>query len=232
MIFICKCYDFYMSRLVKFAEGEFYHIYNRGTDKRNIFMDKEDLMRFLLYLKVLNNIDPITSIYLHELKEKKIKVIGPTYDQQLVEIICFCLNPNHYHFLLKQVSDNGISKFMHRLGTAYVMYFNQKYKRSGTLFQGKFKAIHVESNEYLLYLSAYINLNFEIHGKWEGVDNSMTYSSWLEYCGDSKDKLCHKDIILDQFYSRLEYQDFAFKTSAEIKKRRREDKVLDAYLLE
>jgi len=76
---------------------------------------------------------------------------------KLVDVVCYCLNSNHYHMILKQKSNDGIKKFMHKLGTSYTMYFNKKLKRSGSLFQGKFKSIHIDSNEYLLYLSAYVN---------------------------------------------------------------------------
>jgi len=77
----------------------------------------------------------------------------------LVEIIVYCLNPNHYHIILRQVSEGGVSKFMLKLSSGYSSYFNKKNKRSGSLFQGRFKAVHIDSNEYLLYLSAYVNKN-------------------------------------------------------------------------
>ena len=93
----------------------------------------------------------------------------------LVEVVCFCLNPNHYHFLVKQVSDDGVSKFMQRLGSGYTRYYNEKNKRTGVLFQGKFKAVHVESNEQLLYTSAYVGLNDKIHNILE-KDKKLVFS--------------------------------------------------------
>ena len=74
----------------------------------------------------------------------------------LVEIVAYCLNPNHYHLIVKQISEKGIERFMQKIGTGYTNYFNKRYERSGALFQGKFKSIHIDSNEYLLHLSVYV----------------------------------------------------------------------------
>lgn len=82
----------------------------------------------------------------------------------MVKFIAYCINPNHYHFILQQVSEKGIEKFMQRLGMGYAKYFNNRRKRSGTLFQGKFKARHIDSNEYLLHVSSYVNLNYKLIG--------------------------------------------------------------------
>jgi len=221
-----------MSRKIEFANDEFYHIYNRGVDKRNVFLEKEDLNRFLNYLALLNNQNPIVSLHSYSYQEKKSKAQLRGEASKLVDIVCFCLNPNHYHFLVKQKEDKGISKFMHRLGTAYTMYFNDKYERSGVLFQGVFKAKHIESNDYLLYLSAYVNLNFEVHNKWSGTDKPMTYSSWNEYLGKPSLNLCHKDIIQEQFSSVEEYKKYAKEALILIKAKKEDDKVLADYLLE
>lgn len=83
--------------------------------------------------------------------------------------MCYCFNPNHYHFILTPLVDNGIEKFMHKLGSGFTRYFNGKYDRTGVLFQGPFKAIHIDSDEYLMYLSGYINLNNKIHKFGNGV---------------------------------------------------------------
>ena len=141
-----------------FASGEFYHVYNRGTDKRDIFVDSNDLDRFYKSLIHFNAVEPVGSIYELSFSQENSKPAKP-----LVEIICYALNQNHYHLLLKQVSDRGIEKFIQRLGTGYTKYFNNKHKRNGVLFQGKFKSVHVDSNEYLLHLSIYINLNEHAH---------------------------------------------------------------------
>ena len=225
-----------MARSIKFAEGEYYHIYNRGVDKRDIFLDSYDLSRFLKGIQAFNTIEPIGSLYELSFKENKEDLtphqLGDSVSK-LVGIVCYCLNPNHYHLLLKQVSEGGISKFMHRVGLAYTQYFNEKNKRSGVLFQGPFKAIHVDKNEYLIHLSAYINQNFEVHNEWHGDDKkkALTRSSWGEYCGLSADKICKKDIILGQFPDLEAYKSFA-RDSLQSIKERREESDLAPYFIE
>jgi len=216
-----------------FVNGEYYHIYNRGVDKRTIFGDENDLKRFFQSMKEFNTIDPIGSIYLNNLNNIRNKMLRNRIPQKekLVEFICYCLNPNHYHFILQQTVDKGIAKFMHKLGLGYTNYFNEKHKRNGSLCQGKYKAIHVNSNEYLLHLSAYVNLNHKIHN-FKMLRNSIPQhfkSSWEEYIqnNDSKKEnghFCEKDIILSQFGSAKDYKEFAedslkiIKENKEIKK--------------
>lgn len=222
-------------RKVTFVNDEYYHIYNRGVDKRTIFESQEDLDRFYLSMKDFNVIEPIGSIYLNN---QRMRMRGSASHsprkEKLVEFISYCLNPNHYHFLLKQLVDNGIQKFMHKVGTGYTMYFNEKYKRNGSLFQGRYKAIHIGSDKYLLHLSAYINLNYEVHfpEKMRGSASHYVKSSWDEYVNDndSKDKkgFCEKDIILDQFGSARDYKEFAEDSL----KRIRENKAIKKFLLE
>src|SRR3989338_2208696 len=141
-------------RKVAFVENEFYHIYNRGVDKRPIFSDKHNSERFFQSMHAFNTINPIGSIFEKSFNKKK----KGKSDPPLVQFIAYSLNPNHFHFILTQLEERGIEKFMHRLGTGYTMYFNEKRGRSGSLFQGRFKANHINSNEYLLYASAYVNL--------------------------------------------------------------------------
>ena len=155
-------------RKAQFAEGEYYHIYNRGVDKRSIFNDHEDVDRFLQCMREFNVIEPIGSLYENSFKRGQLggpasKLSAEDEDKPLVECIAYCLNPNHYHFILKQIVDRGIEKIMQKIGTGHTMFFNNKYERSGSLFQGRFKAVHIDSNEYLLHLSSYVNLNDRAH---------------------------------------------------------------------
>ncbi|OGD67006.1 hypothetical protein A2442_02630 [Candidatus Campbellbacteria bacterium RIFOXYC2_FULL_35_25] len=224
-------------RNVKFENGEYYHIYNRGTDKRNIFGDKGDIWRFIKGILIFNRKNPVGSIR-EELNGRRIDrdLVPVNYGDlielsgELVEIICLCLNPNHYHLLIRQVSDGGISKFMHKLGSGYTTYFNEKNKRSGSLFQGTFKAVHVESNEQLLYVSGYINLNDRVH-EIGGEDKALVFSSWSEYCGENKVlNMCKKDIILGQFDNINDYKKFAkevAESARENKKMKREESTID-----
>jgi putative transposase len=146
-----------MQRRVSFAEGEYYHVYNRGTDKRIIFLDDEDYQRFIALLFLANS-----GVPMHR-SDHKSKHSSNLYlldrDATLVDIGAYCLMPNHFHILIREHSPNGISAFMQKLLTAYVMYFNKKYERRGALFEGPFMAEHVTRDEHLKYLYAYIHLN-------------------------------------------------------------------------
>ncbi|MBU4480179.1 transposase [Patescibacteria group bacterium] len=223
-------------RKIKFENNEYYHIYNRGTDKRRIFDDKGDLWRFVKGILIFNRIDVVGSIR-DELDQHKIHSNRSTVDFEelvklsggLVEVVCFCLNPNHYHLLVKQVSDDGISKFIQRLGSGYTRYFNEKNTRNGVLFQGKFKAVYVKSNEQLLYTSAYVSLNNKIHNIEEDYKN-LVFSSWSEYSGENKVlNMCKgKDIILGQFDNFQDYKEFAESVvesarRLKVEKKQRED---------
>ncbi|OGD69294.1 hypothetical protein A2996_01890 [Candidatus Campbellbacteria bacterium RIFCSPLOWO2_01_FULL_34_15] len=218
-------------RNIKFANNEYYHVYNRGVDKRRIFGDKNDLWRFIKGILVFNRNKPVGSIR-DELRHDKIcrdsvpanfnsvdfkKLIDSSGD--LVEFVCLCLNPNHYHFLVKQTSDGGVSKFIHKLASGYTSYFNEKKDRSGALFQGKFKAKLIETNEQLLYTSGYINLNYEIH-EIEGDDMDLVFSSWNEYAGKNNVmNICKgKSVVLEQFKGFDAYKDFVREVVIKAKK--------------
>ncbi|MBI2450134.1 MAG: transposase [Candidatus Nealsonbacteria bacterium] len=155
-----------MKRVI-FAKDQIYHVYNRGVEKRNIFLDDKDYFRFIHNLFEFNDEKPAENIYYKQpmLQSQKIqsyeasprKINMPR--KLLVEIMAFCLMPNHYHLLLRQKQDRGITRFMQKLGTGYSMYFNQKHERTGILFQGPFKAILVDRETYFYYLPYYIHFN-------------------------------------------------------------------------
>lgn len=206
-------------RKIPFANEEIYHVYNRGTDKRTIFEDLYDFQRFLQSLEEFNTLDPIGSIYEHSFIKKEQLGSLASKSEYLVEIIAYCLNPNHFHLLLRQVSENGISKFMQKVGTGYTNYFNKKQDRSGSLFQGTFKAVHVDTNEYLLHLSVYVNLNNQVHK----LGSLASKSSWEEYVGRMRKGemgICEKEVILGQFRNAREYQVFAKNVLKGIKEKR------------
>ncbi len=195
-----------------FVTDEFYHVYNHGVEDRNIFGDQDDSFRFLESMEVFNTVESFGGLYSESLLNRT-NPRRPTSKTKLVNVVSYCLNPNHYHLLLEQVSDGGISEFMKRIGGGYVLYFNNKYKRKGTLFRGKFKSTLISSNEYLLYLSAYINLNFKVHQLPEDL-LKLVRSSWCEYSGkiNPKNEICKKDIILGQFQNKEEYKSYAEDT--------------------
>ena len=180
-------------RKVNFVKGEFYHIHNRGNSKQKIFHNQKDYDRFLFLLFICNS-------------QRSFNVFNLTRDESLydtdrgetlVSIGAYCLMPNHFHILIMDKEEGNISKFMQKLSTAYVMYYNQKYKRTGSLFESKFKAEHAENDRYLKYLFSYIHLNpiKLMEPKWKklGIKNkgrvldylkNYKYSSFKDYLGD------------------------------------------------
>ncbi len=210
-------------RKTPFVNGEFYHIYNQGAYKQNVFFKNYDFERFLQSLEEFNTVRPIGSIYANSFFDEKIKLRRRT--TKLVKIVCYCLNLNHYHFILQQIVDGGISEFMKRLG-GYTRYINEKYKRNGVLFQGKFKSKHINSNEYLLHLSAYVNLNNFVHK----IKGCMFRSSWEEYVQNNGEK-CEKEIILNKFKNKKEYKEFAESSLKDIIERKQLFKELEGFFL-
>ncbi len=166
-------------RRITFSEGEYYHIYNRGVDKRDVFTSPHEYRRFQYALALLNDCD--TSQVSHMLRKAEVNLLREHYSEAkplnnargrkslrihrgdsrepLVAIGAYCLMPNHFHLYVTPLVENGISRFMQRLQTSYTMYFNEQHERSGALFQGTFKAQHVDRNAYARYLFSYIHLN-------------------------------------------------------------------------
>lgn len=149
-------------RKVVFADGEYYHIFNRGIARQPVLLNKRDYQRFILTLNYYRFKNPRLRLsrFLQLPEEEKQKLFGEFISgEKIVEIICFALMPNHFHLLLKQLDEKGISAYLNKLTNSYTRYFNVKRKRVGDLFQGVFKAVHIEDDEQLLHLSRYIHLN-------------------------------------------------------------------------
>ena len=157
-------------RKVQFANNYHYHIYNRGVDKRKIFLEDQDYYRFIHDLFEFNDLDATINLGRRFNEQGSTSIKTSKKRKKLVEIMCFCLMPNHFHLILKQIRERGITKFMHKIGTGYTMYFNKKYQRTGALFEGRFKAIMIEKDEYLIHLSRYLHMNpIElIESNWRG----------------------------------------------------------------
>ena len=145
------------------VNNEFYHLFNRGISRQPTFLSKWDFEQALLTLSYyrFQNIPVKLSRFKELAKNKKEEIFSNLNfrKKQLVDIVCFVLMPNHFHFILKQNIDNGISKFISQVTNSYTRYFNTKHQRAGPLFQGIFKSVHIESNEQLIHLSRYIHLN-------------------------------------------------------------------------
>lgn len=146
------------SRSEAFVPGEIYHCYNRGVDKRTIFEDQQDYVYFLKMMRHFNTSKVLGKLRLQENYEP----IDPP-----VTLLTYCILPNHYHMLLRCNTENGVSKYLQRIGGGYTMYFNQKYQRNGSLFQGKFKSNHIDSDIYLKHILAYVRYNNIIHNLYE-----------------------------------------------------------------
>lgn len=209
-------------RKIKIAPGEFYHIYNRGMAKQKIFLNESDYIRFmfcLLYFqstKTFNNIGYYTSYF------KKCRRFNPSADtlskiisNRSVGLINFVLMPNHFHLTVLEISEKGTAMYMQRVLNSYTKYFNTKYKRTGHLFQGPYQAVHVENNEQLLHLSAYIHKNPREIQNINSNKKLMNYfwSSYQDYAAENRwPGLLKTDVILEQFRNKAEYINFV-KTS-------------------
>lgn len=170
-----------MSRKLEFSVGEYYHIYNRGVDKRKVFLSMADYKRFLTLLYTCNDTQAVN---LREQGDTFQDVLATGRDETLTNVCIYCLMPNHFHLILKEKTESGISRFMHKLQTAYTMYFNERNRRTGSLFQGPFKAEHANTDNYLKYLISYIHLNPVklIEPKWKetGISNRAAAEKFLQ----------------------------------------------------
>ena len=142
---------------------EVYHVLNRGVDKRQIFMDKQDYLRFIHDLYEFNNQERVESTYhkFHNYSTDNNIDLKPDKEPRklLVDILAFCLMPNHYHLLLSPRGEGSIPQFMHKVNMGYSKYFNQKHERVGTLFQGPYKHISVTNEIHFLHLPFYVHFN-------------------------------------------------------------------------
>lgn len=184
-----------------YVENAHYHIYNRGVDKRQIFGDTQDYKVFLHLLKYY--LSPSIQGLSHPSSEGScysVKRPRPlTNLSNKVNLLAYCLMPNHFHLLIKQISKDGMQKLMLKLSTTYSMYFNKRYGRVGHLFQGNYKAILVKTDNYLMHLSRYIHLN---PTSLTGVAPvNYPYSSYSYYLGKKKADWVKPKFILKYFNS-------------------------------
>ena len=190
----------------QYLKNGYYHIYNRGVDKRTIFQDEQDYGVFLKYLKSslspVPKKSPLRKITVRENKTYQIKDYNCKNFYQNVTLVIYCLMPNHYHLLVKQVEPRGIENFMKSFGTRYSMYFNKRYQRSGRLFEGRYKAVLINSDEQLIHLSRYIHRN--PHPK----PLTSQPSSYPDYLNQKITPWIHKQPVMKHFKNALEYQKF------------------------
>lgn len=207
-----------MSRNLDISIGEFYHIYSRGVDKRSIFQDLQDHQHFIDLLFVCNGEMPYVA------RDASIDIFSDERGTTIVDIGSYCLMPNHFHILVREKIENGTSMFMQKLLTAYAGYFNKKYKRTGALFESRFKAKHANTDEYLKYLFGYIHLNpvklIEPLWKEKGIQNmpqakdfldKYQYSSYLDFVSETPRKWCkilNREAFPEYFQKTADFKDF------------------------
>lgn len=209
-------YDYVMpsrNRIKIYLSDCYYHAYNRGVEKRDIFLDDQDYRVFFSFLK--SYLSPINEQVKHPLIE--VTGPGPVRIRPLksffgeVSLLCYCLMPNHFHLLLFQKPADGMQRFFHALCTSYTMYFNKKYKRIGHLFQGPYKAVFVDSDAYLLHLTRYIHQNpSEMTGPGPVKVREYLYSSYAYFLRLKQAAWLHPEHILEYFLSaqRKDYRHF------------------------
>lgn len=209
-------------RKIQFINDGLYHIYNRGTEKRDIFLNDGDYVRFIHSIYEFNNTDPFFNLTRQIVRGSASNIAGRRPRDLLVEIIAFSLMPNHYHLILRQIKNSGIAKFMQKIGTGYTVYFNQKNKRNGVLFQGRFKAIPIDRDDYLLSLVNYIHLNpvelIEPGWKEGGIKDlqkadrfleNYRWSSYKDYIGIKNfPSVINKELIWSYFKNKKDLKCF------------------------
>lgn len=180
-------------RDIHFVPDNFYHVFNRGADKRKIFTSRRDFERFYISLFLLNDelYQPATGLRCTSLSDVQRLVSAQRERRPLVRILSFCLLPNHFHLLIEPLSEYGMTKFMHRLLMGYTKYFNKRYDRTGRLYEGEFKAVHVERDEHLQHLLRYIHLNVLDHAgfnwregvvkNWEEARHALERYPWSSH---------------------------------------------------
>lgn len=204
----------------EYLENSYYHIYNRGVEKRIIFQDEQDYSVFLSYLKTYLSpkdekiilIDLASPVTNSKEKDRLLRLLHLNNFNEKIILLAYCLMPNHFHLLVKQKPFDGIDKFMNSLATRYTQYFNKKYKRVGSLYQAVYKAVLVNSEEQLLSLTSYIHRNpisEKPYAKNKQKNLFLQPSSLPEYLGKRQTPWIHPEDILSFFSKtnpKLSYQ--------------------------
>lgn len=202
-------------RKIPFTPGEYFHIYNRGNDKRQIFHDNGDYHNFLKLLYLSN------SEHNFVMRDIESDIYSVDRGRELVGIGAYCAMPNHFHLLITPLKEAGLSKFMQKLSTGISMHYNNKYSRSGSLFQGRFRAEHASDDTYLKYLFSYIHLNpiKLVQSDWkekgvENIDRTKSYlknyyfSSYLDYLEEKRPEnlIVNKSKFPEYFPNRVTFE--------------------------
>ncbi len=200
------------NRKIVFKNEEIYHIFNRGVERREIFTNSKEFSRMLELIKFYRfSYTPIRySQFLLLPKERQDQILDMfKKNEVLVEIIAFCLMPNHFHFIIKQRLEKGITTFMANISNSYAKYFNTKNDRVGPLFQGAFKAVYIETDEQLIHLSRYIHLNPVVSSVIDASElNHYRWSSYFNYISKIESEFILSNMVLNMFKSQKDYEKF------------------------
>jgi len=212
---------------VPFITGEIYHLYNHGVEDRWITEEPFESNRFERSLLAFNTVTPVGSLYELSFQQEKNEE-----QEYLVDVIAYCLNPNHFHLLVKQRVDYGVGEFLRRVVGGYTLFYNERRKnRDGPLVKGRTKARRIETNEELLQMGAYVNLNDRVH-QLGGRTSKLVRSSMPEYTGTRSSTICNPHILLSQFTSPKHYTRDANRLLKEVLHRRQRDKALASLTIE
>ena len=224
--------------------AEIFHTLNRGVDKRKIFMDEQDYFRFIHDLFEFNDQNPLNNSTYRFRQQSKV-IARPYIEKQprklLVNIHAFCIMPNHYHLLLSPKVEGGITKFMKKLNMGYARYFNEKYKRSGALFQGRYKSIVIEKDAHFIHLPYYIHLNplDLIAPEWRdrkisNLNNAIKFldsyrwSSHLDYAGKKNfPSVTQREFLMEFFGGSQNYNKTIYQWLKDLNISEIEEKLLE-----
>lgn len=196
-----------------------------------ITRDIHDSDRFVLLLQLLNTGKVIGSIQetLSSIDKTTLRILLSGSDKYkrkdntdpLVELVAYCLNPNHFHLILKQVSENGVPLFLQKFTMAYSKYINTKYQRKGALFYRKYGRRHIATDEYLIHASTYVSLNDRVHGI-QSDNCALVRSSWQEYM-EQMPGFCNKEVVLASFDNKVDYNNYAMDALHIMRERKVDD---------
>ncbi|MCR4279258.1 MAG: transposase [Candidatus Zambryskibacteria bacterium] len=210
-------------RILRIAPGEHYHIFNRAVNKQIIFHNLNDYVRFLFLILYFQA--PVKILHISRVVKEFVRfctgqsrALTRGYEKEIirkrvVELVSFCIMPNHFHLIVKELEEGGIASYMQRVLTAYSKYYNTKYGKSGHVFQGPYRAVHISDDRQLLHLSAYIHRNPREISQWFRKEDKYPWSSYQDCIGENRwGSLLSHSILVERFKSKKHYDQF-IKTS-------------------
>lgn len=203
-------------RLENFTENEHYHLFGRGVNKENIFIDDEDKARFVFLITHFQSPAKIYNVGWYTrmfLKKKSFSTQKARVEEILkkrnIELVAFVIMPNRFHLLVKNLSEGILSVYMQRVLTAYSKYFNMKYGKQGHVFEGPYRALHIKNNAEVLNLSALIHKSPKEMNEWKDAFDRYPYSSYQDYIGINRwGEFLSPEAVLKQFKNQALYRNF------------------------